>query len=184
MRGDRPGTDASSDRRAPAGTLAMKCTLVLQTWFFFAEGLRNGGLGRWQFGRGEPSGPTLGAPMTNGCTGAAEEGLSRIIPRRANPSLGLPAHAARATGRRRRKASSRWMVGLVSRTPSPLLGESGLAAVSPEHVARGPSASTLVRGSSHHGAQNAKRVAALVVLRGSRLVSVLVRRSFTGCRSR
>jgi hypothetical protein len=86
--------------------------------------------------------------MTNGCTGGAEEGHSHNHPSGANPSLGLPAHAARATSRRRRKASSRWMVGLISGSPSPLQGESERGVTSPEHVARGPSASSLARGES------------------------------------
>jgi len=43
----------------------------------------------------------------------AEEGHSRSTLSGANPSLGLSAHAARATGSRRRKTSSRWMVGFI-----------------------------------------------------------------------
>jgi hypothetical protein len=115
VRGDRSDTDASSDRCAPGGPLAVESTLVPESELFFAEGFRNEGLDRWQFGREGSPGLALGAPVTIGCTVGAEEGNSRNNPRSASPSLGLPAHAARATGRRRRKTSSRWMVGAHNR---------------------------------------------------------------------
>jgi hypothetical protein len=59
-----------------------------------------------------------------------------------------------------------------------LTGKSGLGVTSPEHVVRGPSASSLARGESPRS-QNVKRVAALVTLRRSKPEVVLVRRSFT-----
>jgi hypothetical protein len=62
--------------------------------------------------------PTLDQPVTTGCTGVAEEGNARTPPRSARPSLGLPAHETRATGRRRRKAPTRWMLGVLSKSPS------------------------------------------------------------------
>jgi hypothetical protein len=48
VRGDRSDADASSDRCAPDGPLAVESTLVLKARFFFAEGSQFGGLDRWQ----------------------------------------------------------------------------------------------------------------------------------------
>lgn len=100
------------------GLLAVKCTLVLETVLSFAGGFRIEGLDRLRFQREGSPGLTVGAPMTSGCTGEAEEGNPRNHPRSACPSLGLLTHVARATGSRRRKASSRWMAKFVSRSPS------------------------------------------------------------------
>jgi hypothetical protein len=114
--------------------------------------------------------------VTNGCSGEAEEGNPRTHLRSAGPSLGLSAHVARATGRRRRKASSRWTAHSYRQRQSPH-GEkprSGQVNRSAWLAARRPHP---LGRMSHHGAQNAKKVAAFVALRGSRLVSVLVRRS-------
>lgn len=76
----------------------------------------------------------------------------RTPPRSARPSLGLPAHESRAIGRRRRKASSRWMQGRY-RSRQALTGKSGLGDASAEFVARGTSASSLARGESPRRAE-------------------------------
>jgi hypothetical protein len=104
----------------------VESTLVFVTWLFFAEGRRNEGLDRWQFRTRGLSRPRAGRTGDEiGCTGGAEEGNSRNHAKTwggASPSLGLPAHAARAIGRRRRKASSRWMVGLIIGYAKPFTG--------------------------------------------------------------
>jgi hypothetical protein len=50
----------SSDRYVPGGPLAVESTLVHETGLFFAEGLRNVGLDRWQLRTRGHSSPRAG----------------------------------------------------------------------------------------------------------------------------
>jgi hypothetical protein len=71
-------------------------------------------------GREESPSLTPGTPVTMGARGELRRGFRATFKRRAKPSLGPSAHGPRATGRRRRKASARWMVrGFISGSPSP-----------------------------------------------------------------
>lgn len=175
MRGDRFDTDARSDPRAPAGPLAAKSTLVFELGPPFAGGSQTEDLDRSRHRTRGAFRPRAVRTGDDGCTREAEEGNPRNTPRSASPSLGLSAHVARATGSRRRKVSSRWMAGLIPRSPS-LNGGKRLRGVSASARGSRPVGLFPREGRSHHGAQNAKGVAASVALRGSKLVSVLVRR--------
>lgn len=154
MRGDRFDTEAQSDLRPPVRTLAMESTLILFLKLLFAGGPHIEGLDRPRLGRENSPDLALGVPVTIGCTGEAEEGNSRNHPRSACPSLGLSTHAARATGSRRRKASSRWTVRLIAGSPSPSRGKNGLEVSHPEHVARGPSAPFTSSAPNPHAGPN------------------------------
>jgi len=104
----------------------MKCILVRRMRFFFAEGPLSAGLDRASPGREGPPGLTPNGAVTIGCTRGAEEGTPHSSPSGAEPSLGLSAHAARATGSRRRKTSVRWMVGFAIGDVKPLTGNKRL----------------------------------------------------------
>jgi hypothetical protein len=112
----------------------------------------NEGLDRFRFGREEVSTPRAEPTGDDGCTGVAEEGNACTPPRSARPSLGLPAHETRATGSRRRKASSRWMLGHY-RAAKALTGKNELGGVSAGFVARDTSASSLARDESPRGTE-------------------------------
>lgn len=129
--------------------LTVKGTLVLRTVYPFAGVHSREGLGRSGVVCGLQTICFRRLSVTNGCPGVAEEGNSRNHPRSAGPSLGLLAHRTRATGSRRRKASSRWMEGLCRRRQA-FTGESGVGVASLEFVARGPLALRRKRR-THHG---------------------------------
>jgi hypothetical protein len=134
-------------------------------------------------GREGSPGLALSAPVTNGCTRGAEEGLSRNIKGARNlHSVPRPTVLGPPVGgvaRRRRGGWFGFHIGFAK--PSREKADSGWLNQGTWFAVRRPRPSR--RGESPRS-QNAKRVAALVALRRSRLVSVLVRRSFTGCRSR
>jgi hypothetical protein len=166
------------------GLQTVKCTLVRATRLLFAERSQSAGLDRFRFGHGEDSKPHAEPTGDDGCTGVAEEGNARTPLRSTRPSLGLPAHEIRAIGSRRRKASARWMIGALSKSPSLHGGKRfrgcfGRSRGS-RHVGLVPR-----EGPSHHVAQNSKGIAVPVEMRGSELGSC-ARTSFEiiGCRSR